>query len=99
MLTGHKLPGQWGVSGAFQQLGLGMKPGRPGAPILGAVVGQRSSQVPGFVSARVMNDEGRILGGNGVDAIRQRIEALGHKPRTFRVKKVKQELFLRIDDL
>jgi hypothetical protein len=46
-----------------------------------------------------MNDEGRILGGNGVEAIRQRIEALGHKPRTFRVEKVEQELFLCIDDL
>jgi hypothetical protein len=46
-----------------------------------------------------MNDEGRILGGHGVEAIRQRIEALRHKPRTFRVEKVEQELFLRVNDL
>jgi hypothetical protein len=46
-----------------------------------------------------MNDEGRILGGHGVEAIRQRIEAFGDKPRPFRIEKVEQELFLGVNDL
>ena len=84
---------------ALEESPLGVKPCRPRAVVIRAVFGECSPEVPWFVGTRVMNDERRIDGRDSVDSIRQRVETLRDKGGSGCIEKVKQELFLGVDDL
>ena len=84
---------------ALEESPLGVKPCRPRAVVIRAVVSECSPEVPWLVGTGVVNDEGQIGGGDSVDSIRQRVETLGHKRGSGCIEKVKQELLLGVDDL
>ena len=98
-LAPRKLLSKRRAFGTLEESPLGVKPCRPRAVVVHAVVGECSPEVPRLVGTRVMNDERRIDGRDSVDSIRQRVETLGDKRGSGCIEKVKQELFLSVDDL